>query len=214
MGRAKPIILPSKTFLTQGEATKFFKDMLNRYRDEEKINNEDGKLLFELLQRHPEDKIKDKVAYFFRRHSPDQPTSCFHIMRTSGEPTDFSYPKCIKGTSPTIEEYFYKACRVAVSHYLIIKKNELFDIGNVFCCQTREEVTKETSEYRHTNPPFKKIIEEFIAINNISISCEMFFADADMQYSVRFTDDKLSKKFISFHQEKAVMGIFKKGTSK
>ena len=213
MGRAQPVELTSMNFATKGKACDFFQAMLNRYSDGERINDEDSKLLFELIQRHPDDKIGVGISYFYRNRNPEQPTSCFHIMRTNGELTDFSYLRCIRRTKPTPQEYYYRACRFSVSPYLTQKKNELFDQGPVYCSATGEEVTKETSEYRHTEPAFKTLIANFAEEKGITVSRDLFVEDQDMQYNVRFIDARISQNFIKYHKEHANLSIFggKKG---
>jgi len=67
---AKPVVLPSRTFAKQGEATAFFKAMLARYADGEFLNSDDEDILYELLQRHPEadQKIGAGVQAFFKKN--------------------------------------------------------------------------------------------------------------------------------------------------
>ena len=212
MGRAKPVDLPSKKFPTMTKAKEFFKYMLNRYTDGQDIEQVDHILLYELLLRHPDadDKIGNGVIKFFRAKSPDHPTSCFHLEREDGSTTDFSYPECISSTKPTLEQYFYRACRQSVSEILTAKKNCLFDQGNVRCCKTNAIVTTDNAEYRHTKPKFYEIVREFKEVLNIPISKSMFYEDADLQYSTRFSNKEIESLFIEFHKKEANLDIFKK----
>lgn len=41
-GRSKPVELATRSFEKQGDATAFFKAMLNRYRPGERVSDEDG----------------------------------------------------------------------------------------------------------------------------------------------------------------------------
>ena len=50
--------LHSISFKSKSEALTYFKKMLNRYHEEEELNSNDDEILFELLQSHPEMKIK------------------------------------------------------------------------------------------------------------------------------------------------------------
>ncbi|MEM9051891.1 MAG: DCL family protein [Bacteroidota bacterium] len=161
MGKAHPVNLPSISFSKKSEAIDFFKKMLSRYKDGDRLNETDSVYLHELLLRHPNPKIGEGVEYFYRERNPEQPTSGFHIKRVDGSWTDFSYLKCIKGEKDSVREYFYRACRFAVSDYLIQEKNELFDEGKGVCSITGEKLTKETSEYRHTIPSFSEILRLF-----------------------------------------------------
>ena len=212
MGKAQPIELPSINFLTKTKAKDFFKEMLSRYKDGDEVNPEDQVLLHELLLRHPDasQKIGVGVKRFFRDQSPDHNTSCFHVEREDGTSTDFSYPECVLSVKPTLEQYYYRACRQSVSDILTNKKNSLFDQGTVRCCKTNEIVTKETSEYRHTTPVFSKIVSGFKNKLNHPIDKDMFHEDADLQYTTRFADKKIENMFIEFHQKLAHLDIFKK----
>lgn len=212
MGKAQPVELPSIHFSKKTKAKEFFKEMLNRYKDGEEVNQDDHVLLHELLLRHPDasDKIGVGVKRFFRALSPDHPTSCFHVEREDGKSTDFSYPECVSSVKPTLEQYFYRACRQSVSETLTTKKNKIFDQGPVRCCKTNEVVGKENSEFRHTTPPFSKIVNDFKKELNYPINKTMFHEDADLQYTTRFSDKEIENKFIAFHQKVANLDIFKK----
>ena len=53
-GRSKPVELATRSFEKQGDATAFFKAMLNRYRPGERVSDEDGLDVAALLERHTE----------------------------------------------------------------------------------------------------------------------------------------------------------------
>jgi len=184
--------------------------MFNRYEDGQRINEEDSAILGELILRHPDEKTGVGIDFFYRDRNPEQPTSCFHIMRTDGQWTDFSYPRCIKGTPPTAETYYYRACRFAVSLYLTEAKNDLFAKGDVTCASSGESVSQQTSEYRHTEPKFKVLTEEFQRSRGIEISMDLFTKDSDRQYNIRFKDAGIAEDFVVYHKTHASLSIFKK----
>lgn len=212
MGKGKRVDLPSISFLSQKKAIEFFSNMLNRYIDGQEVNSDDHEILYELLLRHAEanEKIGNGIKRFYRKKSQDYPTSCFHLERLDGSSTDFSYKDCISRSEPTVEQYFYRACRQSVSVILTKQKNNLFDNGAVICCNTKELVSKETSELRHTEPSFGEIVRKFKELNSITANQSMFTESADMQYATKFSDDDLKNKFIDFHQNNARLEIFKK----
>ncbi|MBK5509776.1 DCL family protein [Pseudomonas sp. TH15] len=107
---AKPVVLPSRTFATQGEATAFFKAMLARYGDGEFLNSDDEDILYELLQRHPEadEKIGAGVQAFYRQRSPDHPTSCFHVLRVDGKKRISGIPPVSRAGLPVCGMGFMK----------------------------------------------------------------------------------------------------------
>lgn len=93
MGRSKPVELATRTFEKQGDATIFFKLMLNRYRPKERVSNEDSLDLAALLERHSEyaAKVGCGVSHF-EVMLTEHGTQCFRIVRIDGSGTDFSYP--------------------------------------------------------------------------------------------------------------------------
>ena len=209
---AKSVILPSKEFKTKAEATKFFKDMLNRYRDGETLNQDDSKFLYELVLRHPEIKIGVGVSRFYRDMTPDYPTSCFHLERPDGSKTDFSYKTCIDGYSTPLEQQFHQACRQSVSEELTRQKNTLFKEsgGTMLCSKTGVIITVDTAEYRHTEPKAIEIIRDFIATFKINITQDLIAPSKDMTYKSQLTDLEMERDFQKFHASKAHLAMFRK----
>ena len=210
---ALKINLPHKEFSTKKEAKEFFKEMLNKYDDGDTVSSlDDDNILFDLIQRHPE--VKEKVGtginYFYRDISPNHPTSCFHIKRNDGSNTDFSIITCINSANPTLLQDFYSACRTAVSLKLIEEKRQIFSNGEVPCSITGELVTSDTSEYRHTEPRFRDMVNNFIIKENLKIISDMIVENADMQYITSFKDESLASKFDTFHTANANLEIVKK----
>ena len=199
--------LHSISFKSKSEALTYFKKMLNCYHEEEELNSNDDEILFELLQSHPEMKIKIGVGVnrFYRAKSSIHPTSCFHLERIDGSTTDFSYKVCIDGNSPTLVKQFYDACRYSVSDRLIQEKEKLFEEsgGTMVCQKTGCQISIHDSEYRHTTPRFRDIVKEFISEFNIVISPKQISHGADMQYVVKFADSELEELFKKFHTKQS-----------
>lgn len=208
-----PIILPSIVFKSKNDATSYFRDMLNKYKNGEIVNFEDDIFLFELVQRHPEakEKIGIGITSFYKDKSSNYSTSCFHLRRHDGSTTDISIPSCIKSKHPTIQQKFYSACRYAVSDSLIEKKKNLFKNGQLKCYKSDEFVDLKTSELRHTKPRFSDIVEKFITDNNIEINESLIVESKDMQYVTELRSSKMLKDFINYHSKVAKLEIFKKG---
>ncbi len=210
---AHQINLPHKEFSTKKEATQFFKEMLESYNDGGRVSSiDDDNILFDLIQRHPEvvEKVGVGIDYFYRDLSPNHPTSCFHIKRNDGSSTDFSIKTCINSANPTLLQDFYSACRTAVSSKLIEKKKQIFTHGEVPCSITGELVTSDDSEYRHTQPRFRDIVNNFILEENLEIASDMIVENADMRYITSFKNEELADKFNTFHSGCANLEIVKK----
>jgi hypothetical protein len=103
MARGKRVDLATgRSFNTMGEATEFFKAILNSYVPGDSVSDEDGYELTGLLERHREyDKKISCGIDHFEVMSAEYGTQCFLIVRTDGSKTDFSYRHCIKRDSPT-----------------------------------------------------------------------------------------------------------------
>lgn len=101
-GRSKPVELATRCFEKQGDATAFFKAMLNRYRPGERVSDEDGLDVAALLERHTEyvTKVGCGVSHF-QVMMTEHGTQCFRIIRRDGSGTDFSYPHCISQRPPS-----------------------------------------------------------------------------------------------------------------
>jgi hypothetical protein len=213
MSKGIPVNLPSIQFSKKSDATDFFREMLNRYSDGDDVNSEDAEILYELILRHPEtvEKLGVGLNKFYRARSTEYPaTSCFHIERTDGTTTDFSYKSCIDSTEPTLDDYFYRACSWSVYEKNQNEKKQLFTRGPVHCSKTNEVVTLQNSEYRHTSPSLKALVEEYKSGLGAQLTSEMFVEHADLQYSFKFADQTIEQGFIDLHNQKAKLAIFKK----
>jgi len=114
-GRSKPVELAIRSFEKQGDATAFFKAMLNRYRPGERVNDDDALDVAALLERHTGyvTKVGSGVSHF-QVVMTEHGTQCFRIIRTDGSGTDFSYPHCITQRAPSRKQEVSQAFRRAV----------------------------------------------------------------------------------------------------
>jgi hypothetical protein len=103
MGRARKIVLKTRTFEKHGDGTLFFQEMLGRYEIGERVSNEDAEDLEALLERHDDrdGKVGSGINGFEVNLPPDEKghqfsERCFWIIRVDGSKIDFSYPHCLK----------------------------------------------------------------------------------------------------------------------
>jgi Protein of unknown function (DUF3223) len=102
MGKARRISVGTRSFDKAGDATAFFKEMLNRYRIGDRVSDEDAVDLSALLERHDDrdEKVGTGIAGFEVNNPPaDAPpysTRCFWVMRTDGTKLDISYKHCLE----------------------------------------------------------------------------------------------------------------------
>jgi hypothetical protein len=82
--------------------------------------------------------------------------------------------------------------------------------GEIACYKTGVSTTFTTSDYRHTHPRFRDIVEGFIKLNKIVVSEGLLSKGADMQYSTVFIDPAMVDSFINYHAAVAKLEIFKR----
>ena len=99
MGKARQIKIDTRTFSKCGDATAFFKAMLNRYKIGDRVTDLDAEDLSAPLKRHEELDEKTGVGIsYFKVDAAPEPYSgrCFWIVRHNGSEVDFSYPHCLE----------------------------------------------------------------------------------------------------------------------
>lgn len=99
MGRARSIVIDTKTFPKAGDARIFFSEMLQRYSPGDRVSDEDAAHLTALLRRHDEEaeKVGSGIAHISVGPAPDYFNQrCFWITRTDGSRIDFSYQHCLE----------------------------------------------------------------------------------------------------------------------
>jgi Protein of unknown function (DUF3223) len=102
MGKARRISVGTRSFDKAGDASAFFKEMLNRYRIGDRVTAEDAVDLSALLDRHDErdEKVGVGIAGFEVAAPPDDVPQfskrCFWAVRTDGTRIDFSIGHCLK----------------------------------------------------------------------------------------------------------------------
>ena len=102
MGKTRRISLTTRVFDKAGDATAFFKDMLNRYNIGDRVSAADAVDLSALLDRHDEriEKVGAGVAGFEVNTPPDDVPQfskrCFWVVRTDDTKIDFSIGHCLQ----------------------------------------------------------------------------------------------------------------------
>lgn len=96
MGRSIPFATETRHFASKGEATLFFRTMLNRYKPGDRVAIADTADIDALLKKHSDYRAKVGVGVdHFEVMSAEHNTQCFRVVRTDGTGEDFSYIHCI-----------------------------------------------------------------------------------------------------------------------
>jgi hypothetical protein len=205
-GRSKPVELATRSFDKQGDATAFFKAMLNRYRPGERVSDDDGLDVAALLERHTEYAMKvgcgvDHFEVVLTEHG----TQCFRIVRIDGSGTDFSYPHCISQRAPTRKQEVSQAFRRVVRFDLYKARDAFFAMhsdadGLVACAVTGERIGRDQAHMDHRPPmTFEVIVTTFLCGRGLSLDDVPLTTGQDDQVSPEVTDENLGEAFRLFH---------------
>jgi hypothetical protein len=99
----RPVELDTRRFEKAGDATAFFRAMLNRYEIGSRVSEEDALDLAALLKLHSEyaEKVGAGISHFEVRRPPEEgfqslSKQCFWVVRMDGSVIDFSYKSCLE----------------------------------------------------------------------------------------------------------------------
>lgn len=213
-GRSKPVELATRSFKKQGDATAFFKAMLNRYRPGERVSDDDALDVAALLERHTEyvAKVGCGVSHF-QVMMTEHGTQCFRIIRKDGSGTDFSYPHCITQRPPSRKQEVSQAFQRAVRFDLYKARDAFFAThsdasGNATCAVTGERITRDDAHMDHRPPmTFEVIVTTFLCGRGLSLGGVPLTTGQDDQVSPEVTDQTLSEAFCAYHSSVARLDL-------
>ena len=216
MGRGKPVDLATRSFDSQGAATTFFKEILNRYQPGTRVSDDDSLELAALLERHSEyvTKVGCGISHF-EVMSTEHGTQCFRVVRTDGTGTDFSYPHCITGRAPSRKQEVCQAFRRVVRFDLYNARDKFFSEnsdsnGRVTCAVTGDLITRDEGHMDHRPPmTFEVIVTTFLSARGISLANVPLTTGQDEQVAPEITDQTLAAAFQTYHASMARLDIVK-----
>jgi hypothetical protein len=213
---SKPVVIATREFGSQGEATGFFKEMLNRYQPGQRISDEDFFDLSALLERHPEYAAKvgsgvDHFEVIMTEHG----TQCFRVVRNDGTGTDFSYLTCVRGRAPSRKAEVSSGFRQAVRVDLYRARDKFYadhkgDDGLILCAATQERIRPDEGHMDHRPPlTFEVIVTTFLASRGLNLDNVPISTGADDQVVTEITDSELREAFRSYHAAVARLDFVK-----
>jgi hypothetical protein len=147
----------------------FFKAMLNGYKPGDCVADVDAFDLAALLERHAEYAEKVGVGVnHFEVMMTDQGTQCFRIVRSDGSGTDFSYPHCVRGRSPSRKREVSRAFRQAIRFDLYNARDKFLSEhrdaqGLIPCAVSNARIRPEQGHMDHRPPlTFEVILTTFL----------------------------------------------------
>ena len=221
---SKPVHLNNgRTWPSQKAAKQHFKNMLARYHDGDVVKDaSDHADLAALLERYDRltaevpTKIGVGIDKFFRRRNVnvDFATSGFHVRRTDGTETDFSYITAVEGRSKSQSAGFNDACRHAIAADTLAFKQRYFDDNSnderlAPCECSGELIGFDEAHVDHASPTFDQLVHKFREARGWTdnIPAEVLTAASDAQTKTTFADDNVSKAFREFHASEAELRV-------
>jgi hypothetical protein len=216
----KSVEIVTRSFASRGDATDFFKAMLNRYKPGDRVSDEDFLDLSALLERHHEYVQKVGVGLdHFEVIMTEHGSQCFRVVRIDGTGTDFSYVRCIKGTPPTKKTEVSRGFRDAVRIDLYRARDKFFaeykgDDGLIDCAVTKERIPLDAGHLDHRPPmTFEVIVTTFLAGKGLSLEKVLLVASADDQVRTQVADEQLREDFRRYHASVAELDFVKSSTN-
>ena len=217
MAKRQKFKLLDNTFKTKAEFKKFVKTILNKYDIDGVIDDTDFQYISELLKRHPEyeKKIGSGIKHIvIRTDGKWGKTRCFHILRTDGSQTDFSYINCIDNDISREPMKMYKAsARSAVkkqissflSNYITQTKDYA---DNVISQKSNTKINTKDATVDHIPPmTFDKIANDFLQIKQLDPSQIEYMGFGDNQYHKEFREEAIKVEFEEYHRKVAKLRV-------
>ena len=210
MATRQSITINKITFNTKTALRKKIREIRDRYKDNERLNQEDFNFMVDLLQRHedPARKIGCGVAYMYVKTNPVfKKNRGFWLVRSDGSETDFSFEICLKHESKL--QKFKSACRTAVSDEIINFRDNFFDTEGWPTCEiTGDLISKNDSHVDHTPPmTFDRIVNDFIKETNIDVETIGLLTAEDNRVRNEIENVNLRNRFINYHNTHAVLRV-------
>ena len=206
MPRSVPIQIGPLVFASKKDTKAYFRSMVARYADGQRIELEDDAVLRDLICLHPEraQKIGSGISHFTVATDNEWGrTRHFVIVRLNGESTDFSYHTCIDGTN--MRQDVFAALRFAVRHQVADFKRDAFTAMEMPRCPFHgSELTEEEAHVDHMAPhTFFAIVDKFLNIQGLTLDTLLLVDNADNQLVRELRDPETIKIWQDYHRANA-----------
>ena len=224
------IIIGNKSFKSKKEALSFYKSVLNKYDFGQSLNDEDYRLVLDLLDYGSffgdtealdngstilDGDVADgeSVVVDIRIGKAQFSTKCFEVVYSDMNSQFISYILLINQQKANLISYFAKACRNSVIKDIRAVKQSFFDKhsekGFVKCQETGIDSKWEELVVDHRQPnTFSVIVDRFIELNQIDLNEIEYKVNEDNHLVLE--DESLAEKFRAYHKEKANLRIVRK----
>jgi hypothetical protein len=205
---AKSVTIGNITFSSHKSAKIYIQEIISRYDQGNRLENNDFIFVSDLLLLHPESdqKIGSGIkALFVDLDAQYHRNKCFYIERTDGSITDFSWISCIKGRN--IRKEIFDAFRNAVTDQ--IKEFRISILKNdVICPYSNEKLNHKNSHVDHVEPlTFDNLILKFLESESIRSVDVKLSESEDNQFTAVLIDLEFKKKWQNYHKENAQLRL-------
>lgn len=198
-----------RVYASKKQAREAVQAVLYRYEPGQKITHpEDVALLSDLLQTHrkAKGKIGCGVSFFWIKDLGY--TRCFWLTRIDGTETDWSFTTCI--SPKTHRQDVVAAFRAAISFQVVYFKEEVFQGGDVVCCEVTGEPVESGEAHVDHEIPFADLLEEFLGERVLSFEDIEVKPHSDGETENYLADRSLHIDWVWWHLEKAKLRIVTK----
>jgi hypothetical protein len=205
-GKRQPLTIAGYEFESQKEAIAFFSNILRTQPQMLPLSGQCDSVLKDLLAMHPraEDKGGD-ISHF--SIGPDGYRGiCFHLHRTDGSSSDFSFRKCLQGER--LQDLVFGAMRTEIMSQIRRFRQTQFTETVPVCPFTGVALNSEDCHVDHTPPmTFHRIAHEWLANNQLNLGDVQISQSQDNQTSRLMTDGGQSASWTSWHQRHALLRL-------
>jgi hypothetical protein len=209
----KQITIGLNSFSSKKDALEFYREILNSYEKNERLNSADFDNVYWIIEIHPQkvEKIGCGIDHF-RVGIARYNTKSFELVRTDGSTEFFSFTKRINKPKDDFSK-FLSACRHAIQVDLRNVKQKYFKLnstnGKAKCQETGETFIYEELNVDHRQPnTFSTIVDRFVELNRIELDKIEYILISGAPNELK--DKKLELAFKKYHKEKANLRIVKK----
>jgi hypothetical protein len=202
--------------MDEKEATKYYRGILEEYKNGQYLSGDHFNEFMGLLHRHPnyEEKVKNGVSDISVIHNKTGKVLC--IIDDNGDTEIFSYLKCIRGNYISKRKSFINATWFLIKEYNFTYKKQYFkenedENKQIICMETGEKITWKESFTIHREPSITKICDMFIEKNKIDLNNVLYTNDGNGH---QFADKELSRNFLEFYKSVCNLKLVKKRSNK
>jgi hypothetical protein len=200
MGKGKPVRIGTTEFPTKKAAREALQKILYAYRPGQRVTEEHGLFLADVLFLHPE--FEDKAGCGVTHFTVEQNEGSvgFWLHRPDGTKTDWSFYSCLD--PPTAEDDALKGFRSAVRSQIEDFKTE---INYAAPCPITNRPLLEDDVHIDHQVPFRKLVEDFLATRGLALRDVTVVPTIDGQTTTVLADAALRDAWRTYHQTHAVL---------